>query len=48
MIWKDYLNPIQSGLFWPSLDWGVASNAPTHPPFLKIYERYRRETYTTD
>ena len=29
------VNPIQTGLFWPSLDWGVASNVPSPLRFLK-------------
>ena len=30
------VNPIQTGLFWPSLDWGGASNASPPPlRFLK-------------
>ena len=33
---KNILNPIQTGLFWHSLDWGVPSNAPHH--FLKNIE----------
>ena len=41
---RHLLNPIQTGLFWPSLDWG--GGIP--PPFLKIYQRYRHETYTTN
>ena len=45
-------NPIQTGLFWPSLDWeggGVGGRqTPPPPPFLKNYKRYRHETYTTN
>ena len=30
------LNPIQTGLFWHSLDWGVGRQMP--PSFLKNYK----------
>ena len=42
-----WLNPIQTGLLWRSLDRGGASNAPLH--FLKTRKGILwRETYTTN